>query len=85
MSLAHPDIIVIGEDYPLPAARSAICKILSLLQIALIVLSILPNFIPSLKALPFYPIIEQNKMIVILFGFFGINMIQGIVGSTGAF
>jgi hypothetical protein len=43
------------------------------------------GYIQVIRESKLYEKIQQNKMLFILGGFMGINFIQGMISSTGAF
>lgn len=74
-----------GEEYPLPPVRAAASKAVSLVQTGLMVLGIGGNFIPAINNHPLYQRFQDKRMIILLGGYFGLNMLQNALSSTGAF
>jgi selT/selW/selH-like putative selenoprotein len=81
----RPEILVIGEEYPLPPLRAAASKVVSLVQTGLMVLGIGGNFIPAINNHPLYQRFQEKRMIILLGGYFGLNMLQNTLSTTGAF
>lgn len=50
----RPEILVIGEDYPLPPVRALLSKAVSLIQTALMIIGIGGSFIPAIRNHPLY-------------------------------
>ncbi len=85
MGFTHPQILVIGEHYPLPPVRAFLSKIISMAQFGLIGIGIGGGFIPAIRNHALYQQFQQNKMMIFLAGYFGLNMLSNSVSSTGAF
>jgi hypothetical protein len=56
-----------------------------MLQIGLMVLGIGGAFIPAINNHPLYRRFQDKRMIILLGGYFGLNMLQNALGGTGAF
>jgi len=65
--------------------RLLLSKIVSVLQMALLGLSLGGNFIPMIRDHPLYRQFQDKKMLIIIGGYFGLNMLQNMISSTGAF
>lgn len=76
---------MIGEEYPLPPVRAAASKVVSMVQMSLMVLGIGGNFIPAINNHPLYQRLQDKRMIILLGGYFGLNMLQNALSTTGAF
>ena len=85
MSYLRPEVLVIGEEYPLAPLRSMLSKGVGWLQTGLMVVGIGGGFIPAINNHPLYQQFQQNRMIIMLGGYFGLNMLQNAASSTGAF
>jgi hypothetical protein len=60
-------------------------QLIGFCQIGLIIISFAGPFVPFIRALPFYEAMQNNKMMFIFGAYFGLNIVQGIISSTGAF
>lgn len=60
-------------------------KAVSILQMALMGIGIGGAFIPAINTHPLYQRFQDKRMLIFLGGYFGLNMLQGQLGSTGAF
>lgn len=78
-------MLVIGEEYPLPPVRSMLSKGVGLLQTGLMLVGIGGGFVPAINNHPLYQQFQQNRMLVMLGGYFGLNMLQNALSSSGAF
>jgi selT/selW/selH-like putative selenoprotein len=78
-------LLVIGEEYPLPGVRAAASKVVSMVQMGLMGVGIGGNFIPAINNHPLYQRFQDKRMIILLGGYFGLNMLQNALSSTGAF
>ena len=58
---------------------------MSLLQTALFVIAIGGNFIPAINQHPLYQQLQEKRLFIFLGGYFGLNMLQNAISSTGAF
>ena len=58
MSYIHSEVVVIGENYPLPPIRQFLSTIISFLQIGLVIGGIGGRFIPAINNHPFYQKIQ---------------------------
>lgn len=76
---------MIGEEFPLPPVKAAASKVVSIVQTGLMVLGIGGNFIPAINNHPLYQRFQDKRMIILLGGYFGLNMLQNSLSSTGAF
>jgi len=81
----HPEVLVIGQEYPLSGGRALLSKAVSMGQMGLMVVGIGGNFIPAIRDHPLYQRFQANKMMIFLGGYFGLNMLQNSLSSTGAF
>jgi selT/selW/selH-like putative selenoprotein len=54
-------------------------------QTVLLVISIGGSFIPLIRNNPLYQKYQDKKMFIILGAYFGLNMLQNMLSSTGAF
>jgi len=43
------------------------------------------NFLPAIRDHPLYQRFQANKLAIFLGGYFGLNMLQNSLSSTGAF
>jgi hypothetical protein len=46
ISVVDPELIVVGENYPLPMVRMIISKCLTLLQFGILIVAVGGNFLP---------------------------------------
>lgn len=60
-------------------------KGVSLLQMGLLGIGVGGNFIPAIRDHPLYQRIQDKRMLIFLGGYFGLNMLQSKISSTGAF
>ncbi len=65
--------------------RSMVSTFLTIIQYGILAIALLGNFVEPIRTHPLYMRLLQNRMPIILGGYFGINIIQGIISSTGAF
>jgi hypothetical protein len=54
MDYLHPEVLVVGENYPLPPLRQLISTVVSFLQTALLIVAIGGRFIPAINNHPLY-------------------------------
>jgi len=85
MSLMHPEVLVIGQEYPLPPARATLSKVVSAAQMGLLFVAIGGNFIPAIQQHPLYQRIQDKKLFIFMGGYFGLNFLQSKLSTTGAF
>ena len=85
MGFMYPEVLVIGQPYPLSGTRALLSKGVSMAQMGLMVVGIGGNFIPAIREHPLYQRFQANKMLIFLGGYFGLNMLQNWLSSTGAF
>jgi hypothetical protein len=60
-------------------------KLVSMLQMGLMVLGIGGAFVPAINNHPLYRRFQDKRLIILLGGYFGLNMLQNALGGTGAF
>lgn len=60
-------------------------KVVSFAQMGLLVVGIGGNFIPAIRDHPLYQRFQDKRMFIFLGGYFGLNMLQNQISSTGAF
>jgi thioredoxin reductase-like selenoprotein T len=85
MGFMHPEVLVIGEEYPLTPTRAMLSKVVSFAQTGLMVIGIGGSFIPMIRDHPLYQRFQDKKMFIFLGGYFVLNWVQGQVSTTGAF
>jgi selT/selW/selH-like putative selenoprotein len=56
-----------------------------MLQMGLMIIGIGGSFIPAIANHPLYQRFQEKRMIIFLGGYFGLNMLQNAIGTTGAF
>ena len=81
----RPEVLVIGEEYPLSPLRAGLSKAVGLAQMGLMGVGIGGSFIPAINNHPLYRQFQDKRMIIMLGGYFGLNMLQNALTSTGAF
>lgn len=60
-------------------------KAVSFAQMGLMVVGVGGNFIPAIRDHPLYQRFQDKRMFIFLGGYFGLNMLQTQISSTGAF
>jgi hypothetical protein len=60
-------------------------KVVSFAQMGLMVVGVGGSFIPAIRDHPLYQRIQDKRMFIFLGGYFGLNMLQTQISSTGAF
>ncbi len=85
MGFLHPEVLVINQEYPLSPMRSMLSKGVSIAQMGLVAIGLGGNFIPAIRDHPLYQRIQDKRMFIFLGGYFGLNMLQNQISSTGAF
>jgi len=83
--LKYPGLLISGRNYPLPPLRALLSKFVGFVQIAILFITIGGNFIGIVRNHWVYRFIEQHKMAFVLGGFIGLNFVQNMISSTGAF
>ncbi len=84
----HPNLEVVGENYPPPPSRALIARILSIVKMALLVCLLFgqnPFVLLNIPTPAVYSWALQNKMYACLMIFFFSNSIESSLISTGAF
>ena len=85
MGFLYPEILVVGQEYPLSGARAGLSKVVSFAQMALMGIGIGGNFVPAIRDHPLYQRYQDKKMFIFIGGYFGLNLLQNKISSTGAF
>ena len=85
MGFMYPEVLVVGQQYPLPGIRAVLSKVVSVAQMGLMFVGIGGNFVPAIRDHPLYLRFQANKMMFFLGGYFGLNMLQNSLSTTGAF
>jgi hypothetical protein len=65
--------------------KAALSKVVSMAQMGLMFFGIGGNFLPAIRDHPLYQRFQANKITIFLGGYFGLNMLQNSLSSTGAF
>lgn len=76
---------MIGDNYPLSPVRQVLSKAVSFGQTGLMIVGLGGRFIPFINNHPLYRQFQDKSMFILLGGYFGLNMLQNAVSSTGAF
>ena len=85
MEMLYPTYIFEGHNYPLSPERAFLSKIVSMAQFGAIIFAFLGNKVEAIRNHPLYHKFEENRMMYMLGMYFGLNMLQNFVSSTGAF
>ena len=85
MGLMHPEVFVDGQEYPLTGTRKTLSSVVSMAQMAVMVIGVGGNFIPAIRDHPIYQQYQDKKIYIFLGAYFGLNFLQGKLSSTGAF
>ena len=83
--MLYPDYIFKGEHYPLPAYRSALSQAVTIVQMGFLILSLGAGRIEFVRTHPLYHKFEEHRIMYSLGIYFGLNMLQNSISSTGAF
>lgn len=83
--MTERNLVVIGEEFPLPSPRALLSKVVSIAQMGLFVLPFVAGRVETIRNHAYYQVYEQKKFMFLIGGYFLLNMIQGQVSSTGAF
>jgi len=84
----HPNLEVVGENYPPPPTKALIARILSMVKMALLVCLLFgqnPFVLLNIPTPAVYQWALSNKMYAYLMIFFFSNSIESSLISTGAF
>ena len=81
----RPEVLVIGQPYPLSGTRAVLIKEVSMAQMRLLLVGIGGNFIPAIREHPLYQRFQANKILIFFCEYFGLNMLQNCLSSTEAF
>jgi selT/selW/selH-like putative selenoprotein len=65
--------------------RALLSKVVGFAQMGLMFLGIGGAFIPAINNHPLYQRFQDKRMFILLGGYFGLNMLQNALTSTGAF
>jgi hypothetical protein len=58
MGYLHPEILVIGETYPLSPIRQILSAIVSFVYVAMLIIAIGGKFIPAISSHQFYQLFK---------------------------
>ena len=83
--MLYPTYIIEGENYPLPFPRSLLSSIVGFLQMGLIIFSFAGNRVDTIRDHPLYHKFEENRFVYLIGLYFGLNILQNNISSTGAF
>jgi selT/selW/selH-like putative selenoprotein len=81
----HPEVFVNNEECVLPPTKKMLSQAVSVLQLGVMGIGIGGNFIPAIRDHALYQRFQANKMVILVGGYFGLNMLKNAVSSTGAF
>jgi hypothetical protein len=65
--------------------RKFLSKVISIGQTALLIIGVGGRFIPAISQNHLYQRFQQKSMLILIGGYFGLNMVQKMISSTGAF
>ena len=85
MGLMHPEVLMVGVEYPLSGSRNIASKVVSAAQIGLVIVGLGGSHIAAIRDHPLYQRFQEKKLFIFLGGYFMLNFLQTKISSTGAF
>jgi hypothetical protein len=74
-----PDLIVVGENFQASNLRLTLSSLVGMIQMAILLLSIGGGFIQPIRDHPLYVRMQQYKILIILGGFMGLNIVKNML------